>query len=74
MRQIKKILILFFGVKDTSMWYIHEKKQKKTPKLKWCLQVHLTKALGVLTQVFSYLEDESYSVGNVSIGNQYNLG
>lgn len=74
MRQIKKILILFSGIKDTSMWYINEKKQKKTPKLKRCLQVYLTKALGVLTQIFSSLEGESYFVGNVSIGNQYNFG
>lgn len=61
----EKILILVFGIKDTSMWYIHEKKQKKTPKLKWWLQVYLTKALDVLTQVFSFLEGKSYFVGNV---------
>lgn len=61
----EKILILVFVIKDTSMWYIHEKKQKKTPKLKLWLQVYLTKALDVLTQVFSFLEGKSYFVGNV---------
>lgn len=30
----EKILILVFGMKDISMPYIHEKKQKKTPKSK----------------------------------------
>lgn len=60
----EKILILVFGIKDISMWFIHEKKQKQTPELKWWLQVYLTKALNVLTRVFSSLEAKSYFIGN----------
>lgn len=45
------------------MRHIHMK-QKRIPKLKQWLQVYLTKALDVLTQVFSSLEGKSYCAGN----------
>lgn len=55
----EKILILVFEIKDISMRYIHMK-QKRTPKLKQWLQVYLTKAPHVLTQVFFSLEGKTY--------------
>lgn len=57
----EKILILVFEIKDISMRYINTK-QKRTSKLKQWLQVYLTKALDVLTQVFSSLEGKNYFV------------
>lgn len=54
----EKILIPVFEIKDISMRHIHTK-QKKTPEFKQWLQVYLTKALDVFTQVFFSLEGKT---------------